>query len=231
MNKTLYTAFFLLLPLIPAKCQITGNDKYVQLSGIITDNAYRPVQGVAVFSRKLHRAAVSESTGIYSITTTPGDTVFFRAIGYKRYHTIIPPDYAEKHCKADISLEIDTIPIAEVKIMPWRTYGEFLADLVKERPKDPKIEYMNENLASIYVAISNDFNVGISPEAGYKYAMEQNFSSMATRNMYPVNNLFNPIAWVKFISEVRHGLLKNKSYKKPEQAKVIKKKVKKSGKK
>jgi hypothetical protein len=231
LNKTLYIAFFLLLPFIPAECQVTGYDKYVQLSGIITDNADRPVQGVAVFSRKLRRAAVSENTGIYSITTTPGDTVFFRAIGYKRYHTIIPSDYEEKHCKADISLEIDTIPIAEVKIMPWRTYGEFLADLVKERPKDPKIDYMNENLASIYVAISNDFNVGISPEAGYKYAMEQNFNAMATRNMYPVNNLFNPIAWVKFISEVRHGLLKNKSYKKPEQAKVIKKKVKKSGKK
>ncbi len=230
MNKFKYTALLLLLPFIPLKSQVTGYEKFVQLSGIINDKFQMPVQGVTVISRKLHRASISESTGIYSITTTPGDTVFFRAIGFKRYHTVIPPDYEDKHCKADIVLEIDTIPIAEVKILPWRTYSEFLADVTREKPKDPTIEFMNENLASIYVAITNDINVGITPEAGYRYVIEQNFSAMSTRNMYPVNNLLNPIAWVKFVSDIRHGLLKNKAYKKPEPAKVVKKK-KKSGRK
>ena len=226
MNKFKYTALLLLLPIIPIKSQVNGFERFVQLSGIITDKSQSPVQGVAVISRKLHRAAISESTGIYSITTTPGDTVVFRAVGFKRYHTIIPPDYDDKHCKADIILETDTIPIAEVKILPWRTYSEFLAEVTKEKPKDPVIEYMNENLASIYVAITNEVNVGITPEAAFKYATEQNFSAMATRNMFPVNNLLNPIAWVKFINEVKHGLLKNKSFNKPEPAKVVKKKKK-----
>jgi hypothetical protein len=230
LNKFIYTALLLLLPLIPIKSQVTGYEKFVQLSGIITDKSSLPVQGVTVISRKLHRASISENTGIYSITTTPGDTVFFRAVGYKRYHTVIPADYEDKHCKADIVLETDTIPIAEVKILPWRTYSEFIADVTKEKPKDPTIEYMNENLASIYVAITNDISVGISPEAAYKYAMEQNFSAMSTRNMFPVNNLLNPIAWVKFVSDIRHGLLKNNTFKKPEPAKVVKKK-KKSGRK
>ena len=226
MNKFKYTALLLLLPIIPIKSQVNGFERFVQLSGIITDKSQSPVQGVAVISRKLHRAAISESTGIYSITTTPGDTVVFRAVGFKRYHTIIPPDYDDKHCKADIILETDTIPIAEVKILPWRTYSEFLAEVTKEKPKDPVIEYMNENLASIYVAITNEVNVGITPEAAFKYATEQNFSAMSTRNMFPVNNLLNPIAWVKFISDVKHGLLKNKSFNKPEPAKVVKKKKK-----
>jgi hypothetical protein len=230
LNKFTYTALLLFLPLIPLKSQVTEYEKFVQLSGIITDKSQTPVQGVAVISRKLHRASLSENSGIYSITTTPGDTVFFRAVGFKRYHTVIPADYEDKHCKADIVLETDTIPIAEVKILPWRTYSEFLADVTREKPKDPTIEYMNENLASIYVAITNDISVGITPEAGYRYAMEQNFSAMSTHNMYPVNNLLNPIAWVKFVSELRNGLLKNKSFKKPEPAKVVKKK-KKSGRK
>ena len=224
MNRILYTAIFLLLPHLSLISQENGNERFVQLSGFITDQAHRPVQGVAVISRKLHRAAVSERTGIYSITTTPGDTVLFRAIGYKRYHTVIPPDYSDRHCMVDIILETDTIPIQEVKILPWRTYSEFLADMTKERKKDPTVEYMNENLASIDVAITNYVNVGISPEAGYKTVMEQNFSAMTTRNMYPVNNLLNPMAWVKFVHEVRNGLLKNKTFKKPEPAKVVKKK-------
>ena len=82
---------------------------------------------------------------------------------------------------------------------------------------------MNENIASIYVAINNP-SVTISPEAGYRYAMEQNFSAMATRGQYPINNLLNPFAWAKFISGLKNGLLKNQTYKKPEPAKVRKKK-------
>ncbi|HOO98966.1 MAG TPA: hypothetical protein PLV06_00990 [Bacteroidales bacterium] len=226
MKKYTYTAFLLVVLILPVRSQITGNERFVQLSGIITDYLSQPVQGVAVVSKKLQRASISERTGIYSITTTPGDTVFFRAIGYKRYHTVIPESYDERHCKADIRLEIDTISIEEVTILPWRTYSEFLADVTKERPKDPVVEYMNENLASIYVAIANDAATGISPEAGYKYAMEQNFSAMSTRNMFPVNNLLNPFAWAKFVSEIKNGLLRNKSYNKPEPAKVAKKRKK-----
>ncbi|MCX6333172.1 MAG: carboxypeptidase-like regulatory domain-containing protein [Bacteroidia bacterium] len=227
MNKFLYTAFLLLLPLIPLKSQLIGYEKFVQLSGIITDKSYRPVQGVAVISKKLHRAAISENTGIYSITSTPGDTIFFRAIGFKRYHTVIPENYQARHCTVDIVLETDTIMISEVKILPWKTYTEFLAEVTKEKPPDPKIEYMNENLASIYVAISNDIGVGISPEAGFRYATEQNFIAMTNRNMaVPYNNLFNPLAWVKFINGAKHGLLRNKTFEKPGQAKVVKKKKK-----
>ncbi len=225
MKKILYTAFVLLFSLISVTGQ-TVQERFIQLSGIITDESQNPVQGVAVISKKLRRAAVSERSGIYSITTAPGDTVFYRALGYKRYHTVIPESYTDRRCMVDITLEPDTIAIAEVTILPWRNYDEFIKDITKEKPVDPIVENMNENLASIYVAITNQSNLNISPEAGYRYAMEQNFSTMSTKNQYPVNNLLNPFAWSRFISEVKRGLLKNHSYKKPQQAKVIKKKKK-----
>lgn len=204
--------------------QNNGPEKFVQLSGIITDVKFNPVQGVAVISKKMHRASISESSGIYTITSTPGDTVFFRAMGYKKYHTIIPPDYNAKHCLADIILEIDTIAIEPVTILPWKNYSEFIKDITKEVPVDPIIENMNENMASIYVAINNQIGVKISPETGYRYAMEQNFSAMATRGQYPINNLLNPFAWAKFVTGVKNGLFKNHNFNKPEPAKVIKKK-------
>lgn len=223
MNRLLHTIALLIL-FIPATIGQTNETvRYVQLSGIITDESYRPVQGVAVVSRKLHRGSVSERTGIYSITSTPGDTVFFRALGFKRYHTIIPESYDARHCKVDIVLEIDTIQIEEIAILPWKSYNEFIKDMTKEKPVDPIIENMNDNIASIYVAIANQTNVRVSPEAGYRYAMEQNFSAMATRNQYPVNNLLNPFAWAKFISSVKNGLFKNQKFDKPVYAKVRKK--------
>lgn len=224
MKRFLYSAVFLIIPLISVSGQNNGPEKFVQLSGIITDVKFNPVQGVAVISKKMYRASISESSGIYTITSTPGDTVFFRALGYKKYHTIIPSDYNEKHCLADIVLEIDTIEIEPVTILPWKNYSEFIKDITKEVPVDPIIENMNENMASIYVAINNQVGVRISPETGYRYAMEQNFSAMATRGQYPINNLLNPFAWAKFVTGVKNGLFKNHNFKKPEPAKVLKKK-------
>jgi hypothetical protein len=203
------------------------DERYIQVSGIITDVYHRPVAGVSIVSKKLRRATASEPTGIYSITSTPGDTIFFRALGYKRYHTVIPQDYTERHANADIMLEQDTIAIGEVSILPWKTYSEFLRDVTKERPVDPKIENMNENIASIYVAIANQTGVISSPEAGFRYSMQQNFNATATRGQYPVNNLLNPFAWAKFINGLKTGLIKNQQPIKPAKyAKVRKKKSK-----
>jgi hypothetical protein len=228
LNKFFYTAVFFILYASVCWGQTIENEKYVQVSGIITDESYRPVPGVAVVSTRLKKGVLSERTGIYSITSTPGDTIFFRALGFKRYHTIIPENFQGRHCEVDIALAADTIQIKEVSIMPWKNYSEFIKDITKERPADQLIENMNDNIASIYVAIANQTNVRVSPEAGYRYAMEQNFGAMSTREQLPVNNLLNPFAWAKFIRGIKNGLFKNQKFNKPEKAKVRKKIKKKS---
>jgi hypothetical protein len=227
LNKYLYTILLFLVSLSSTWGQVIEKVKYVQVSGIITDESYRPVAGVTVVSKKLKRGTMSEKSGIYSITSTPGDTVFFRALGFKRYHTIIPEAFEERHCEVDIALEIDTIQIKEVNIMPWKNYSDFIKDVTREHPVDPIIENMNDNIASIYVAIANQSNAKISPEAGYRYVMNQSFNATATRGQYPINNLLNPFAWSKFIQGIKNGLFKNQKFTKPVNAKV-RKKVKKA---
>lgn len=223
MNRVIYTIILISVSFLTVHGQTTERQTYIQVSGLIVDEAYRPVASVAVISRKLKRGTVSERSGIYSIPSTPGDTILFRALGYKRYHTVIPESFDGKQCNVDIVLDIDTITIQEVTILPWKTYNDFLKDMTKEKPVDPIIENMNDNLASIYVAMSNQVGVKVSPEAGYRYAMEQNFSAMATKNQYPVNNLLNPFAWAKFVNGLKHGLFKNQKFTPPTEAKVRKK--------
>jgi len=227
LNKFLYTAALLLLSFSTILGQTNEKERFVQVSGIITDASFKPVGGVAVVSKKLKRGILSERTGIYSITSTQGDSIFFRALGFKRYYTIIPETYEARHCEVDIVLAADTIQIQEVNVMPWKNYSDFIKDVTKEHPVDPLIENMNDNMASIYVAIANQSDVRVSPEAGYRYAMEQNFGAMATRGQYPINNLLNPFAWSKFIKGIKNGLFKNQKFNKPEKAKV-RKKVKKT---
>jgi hypothetical protein len=223
LKRVINIILLLGLSLAGLYCQESETERYIQVSGIITDVSNRSVGGASIISKKLRRGTVSEPTGIYSITSTTGDTIFFRALGYKRYHTIIPESYNERYAKVDIVLEADTIEIEEITILPWKTYNEFLKDLTKERPVDPLIENMNDNIASIYVAIANETNVKISPEAGYQYAMRQNFDAMATRQQYPVNNLLNPFAWAKFINGIKNGMFKDQKFNKPVKSKVRKK--------
>jgi hypothetical protein len=223
LNRIIYTIILLLLVITSLNGQRTDYERYIQVSGIISDEVNRLVPGVAIISKKLRRATISESSGIYSITSTPGDTIFFRALGYKRYHTVIPADYSAANANVDIRLEFDTVQIDGVNILPWKTYSEFIRDMTQERPVDPIIENMNDNLASIYVALQNDIGLQVSPEAGYKYVMDQNFNSLATKNQFPVNNLLNPWAWAKFVQGIKNGLFKNQKFNKPEPAKVRKK--------
>jgi len=223
LNRIIYTIILLFVSFLTAYGQTTERQTYIQVSGLIVDEAYKPVAGVAVISKKLKRGTVSERSGIYSIPSTQGDTIFYRALGFKRYHTIIPESFEGKQCNVDIILQIDTITIQEVTILPWKTYNDFLKDMTREKPVDPIIENMNDNLASIYVAMSNQVGVMVSPEAGYRYAMGQNFNAMATKNQYPVNNLLNPFAWAKFVDGLKHGLFKNQKFNKPTEARVRKK--------
>lgn len=227
MRKFIYPAILLLLSFSACYGQELENERFVQVNGLITDQSDQPVAGVAVISKKLKKGTLSEKSGIYSITSTPGDTVFFRALGYKRYHTIIPDTFTESHCEVDIVLAPDTIQIKAVSVMPWKNYSDFIKDITKARPVDPILQNMNDNIASIYVAIANQAQ-RVSPEAGYRYAMEQNFSALATRGQYPINNLLNPFAWSKFIQGLKNGLFKSQKFNKPEKAKV-RKKLKKPG--
>jgi len=222
LNKVSNTIILLVLTI----GALNGQD-YIQVSGIISDEANRLVSGAAIISKKLKKGTVSEGYGIYSITSTPGDTIFFRALGYKRYHTIIPSDYSGRYANVDIRLEFDTVRIEGVNILPWRTYSEFIRDITQDKPLDPIIENMNDNLASIYVALQNDLGLKISPEAGYHYVVQQDFNAHATKNQFPVNNLLNPWAWSKFVQGVKNGLFKNQKFDKPTEPKKVKKKVKK----
>ena len=223
MNKFLYIIILLFTVLPVLHSQTAANDRYVQVSGIISDETGMLVPGVAVVSQKLRRGVLSEPTGIYSIISAPGDTIFFRALGYKRYHTVIPYNYIGRFASVDIRLEFDTIQIAGVNIMPWNSYSEFIRDITQPKPIDPLVENMHDNLASIYVALQNETGLHISPEAAYRMVTSQNFGRLAYGGA-PPNNLLNPMSWAKFVQALKTGeMFRNQSFERPTEARVRRK--------
>jgi hypothetical protein len=190
--------------------QVNDLNKLIQVSGIITDGENTPIPHVSVISRKLKKGTISELSGIYSVISLQSDTLYLSALGFKRLEIYLPAMIEGRHINKDIVLETDTINIGGVLILPWRTYEEFIRDVLAHQPEmKPEIRNMYDNLALIHNSIANSPNYMVSPEAGYRYAMQQNANAFYTRGQTPVNNLLNPFAWAKFFNEVKHGLLKN----------------------
>jgi len=215
LNRFFHIIILLCLPFYCIEGQLSDRERFIQVSGIITDEESNPLSNVAVVSYKLRRGTISERSGIYSIISTPGDTILYRALGFKNSETIVPESIEGRHFNADVILYVDTIQIEDVVILPWKTYEEFKRDITQPIPVEPEIANMNENLATVYESIANSTGVTITPETGYRYAMDQNFNAMSTKNQYPVNNLLNPFAWAKFFSGLKNGLLRNQKTDKP----------------
>jgi hypothetical protein len=220
-----------LLPFIVANGQVTDKVRLIQVTGIISDEESNPVPGVSVISHKLRRGTISELSGIYNLISMPGDTIWLSALGYKITTILVPPDLDSRLFTKDIVLLNDTIAIKDVIILPWKNYEEFKRAVLAEKNTKPEIINMYENLASIQNSISNTYNYQVTPEAGFRMAMQQNANALYTRGQFPSNNLLNPFAWAKFFSGIKNGLLKNQKSNQPASTKAkIKKKKKKSAK-
>ena len=225
LKRTFYLFLLALLPFLNIRGQETDRYKLIQVSGIITNDENTPVPHASIISTRIKRGTISEMTGIYSLISMPGDTVFVSALGYKKYIFSVPLVFNDKLYKKDIILVSDTISIEGVTILPWRNYEEFKRDVLSNIPvMKPEVRYMYENLASIQATLNNNPSYAVTPEAGYRLAMQQNANNIMTRNQTPVNNLLNPFAWAKFFNGVKSGLLKNQKTTRPVRQEKVKRK-------
>ena len=208
MNKLFYTILILVLPVISIECQIIDREHFIQVDGLVFDRNGKPIANVNIISFRLVRGSISEGTGVYSIISIPGDTLLFSAIGFKKTLLKVPLDISGNRFTTDIMLDDDTINIENVVILPWKTYDEFKRAVLNYEPNSVETKNMNINIALIRKSIQ-DLSIKSSPEAGYRYAMQQNYNSLMTKNQYPVNNLLNPFAWAKFFKGVKNGMFKS----------------------
>ena len=233
MNRIFNIVLLSLLPLFVLNGQVSESHKLIQVSGIITDVDSNPVPHVGLYSHKLKKGTISELTGIYSIISLPGDTIYLSALGFRRMEFNVPDRINGRQFNKDIVLQTDTIKIEGVVILPWKTYEEFKRDFLAHKPAiKPEIQNMYDNLNAIHEIIAHTSNYTISPESAYRYAMQQNTNMQMTKNQYPVNNLLNPFAWAKFFNGIKHGLLRNKKDNETgiSRSKIKKKKIPKTGK-
>ena len=210
MNKLYYIILILGLPIISIDCQVVEKELFIQVDGLVVNNDGVPLPNVNIISFEMARGTTTERNGVYSIVSTPGDTLLYSAIGYKKSLVKLPSQLEGARFTNDVVLEEDTIRIDNVVILPWKTYDEFMKAVIAYDITTVETKNMNVNIAMIRRSINN-INITVSPEAGYRYAMRQNYAALQTKNAYPVNNLLNPFAWAKLIKGIKSGMFKSES--------------------
>lgn len=207
MRQTVIIAIAILL-LISLKGNAQDKD-LVQFSGVVRSLKYEPVTEVHIINIHTRAGTTSNHKGLFSFIVHPGDSVLFRAVGYKHTLVVIPDSVPGSHYPRDVYMLNDTIRLAEVKIFPWKTYEEFKVAFITLELPDDEETYAIRNIARIKAQLNMDFD----PDAdmAFRQTMMQQYDRMYYAGQYPSIPVLNPFNWAKFFDALKKGEFKRKN--------------------
>lgn len=192
------------------------NDKrdedLIQFSGVIvTGDSLMAVPFVNVIIEDSHRGTMSDVNGYFSFVAQKGDSITFSALGFRRQGIVLPDSLTEKKYSMIQILHADTIELAEAIIYPWPTKEEFREAFLALEVPETDAERAARNLARADM-IARREQMPASGSENFKYQMQNYQNRIYYAGQAPPMNIFNPIAWAKFVEAWRDGAFKKKEY-------------------
>lgn len=189
--------------------------KVVQFSGMVFHEeggnpVPLPYTNVAVMGTS--RGAAADMDGFFSFVALAGETIVFSRIGFQTVEIKIPDTLVSDQYKWIQIMTEDNIILPEAIIMPWPSREhfkqEFLAiDISNELRENAQANLADEKLKEIRYSVPVD-----GRETTSLVIKQQATDYVYTGQMKP-QNIFNPIAWKKFIDAWRRGDYKKKENK------------------
>jgi hypothetical protein len=185
----------------------------IQFSGLVlTSDSLMGIPYATVLIKGTGRGTVTDYQGFFSLVAGKGDVIEFSCIGH-RSSTIVIPDSLTKDKYSVIQLLTrDTIFLPETQIFPWPTKEQFKQAFMSLNIPDDDYERAKRNLERERLK-----ELGLS----MKMDANENIDYMFRRESYkyyyygqvPPMNIFNPIAWAKFIEAWKKGEFKRQDKK------------------
>ncbi len=180
----------------------------IQLSGVaISEETLEPMPFTTVYDKTIKRGVVSDYYGYFSLVVYPGDSIIFANSHYDNSTFIVPDTLNLNRYSLVHMIPANTIDLPEIDIYPWPSREDFARAFVEMRPYDDAIrkaqrELSGESLAFAAAKLESDASLS------YGTVMNQRYSQLYNQGQLPVNNLFNPISWARFIQDWKDGKLK-----------------------
>lgn len=205
--------FCLLVTALTSKGQDNNRDEdLIQFSGVIvTGDSLMAVPFVNVIIEESYRGTMSDVNGYFSFVAQKGDSITFSALGFRRQGIVLPDSLVEKKYSMIQILHADTIELAEAVIYPWPTKEEFRQAFLALEVPETDAERAARNLAQADM-IARREQMPASGSENFKYQMQNYQNRIYYAGQAPPMNIFNPIAWAKFVEAWRNGAFKKKKY-------------------
>ncbi|MEE9438142.1 MAG: carboxypeptidase-like regulatory domain-containing protein [Saprospiraceae bacterium] len=218
MHKRLlpFLLFILLLGL-NAKSQKMSQDSVIQFSGLVVtsgeaeDAIPLPYTNIGVVGTS--RGTSSDADGYFSIVAKKGETVRFTRIGFKDVNYTIPDTLSKTMYYYIQIMSEDSILLPEAVIFPWPDKEYFKYEFLAIDISDDMRAKAEENLAQD-VMEELRYSIPADGREATNVVLRQNAINFQYVGQTKPQNIFNPLAWKKFIDAWRRGDYKRKKKKK-----------------
>ena len=145
---------------------------------------------------------MTDANGFFSIPALPGDTVRVSSLGYIAQSFAVPMDLVLPRMNVVQPLGRDTISLEEAFIYPWPSRERFRDEFLELALSTDAYSIGQQRLdpEALYDRL---MEVGRDGSEVYNYTVQQQAIQNSYAGQLPPNNLFNPIAWAKFLKSLR----------------------------
>ncbi len=195
----------------------TKQDSVIQFSGLVVtegddgDVIILPYTNIGIVGTS--RGTNSDVDGFFSIVAKKGETVRFTSIGFRDAEYTIPDTLSKLLYSYVQIMSEDSFLLPEAVIYPWPDREYFKYEFLAIDISDDLRDRADENLAK---EVLDELRYTIPADGRETVGLElkQNARNFGYVGQTKPQNIFNPLAWKKFIDAWRNGDFKSKDKKK-----------------
>ena len=190
--------------------------KVIEFSGIVFEEDKNgtpiplPYTNVAV--KGTSRGASADNNGFFSFVALAGETIVFSRIGYKTIEVIVPDTLNSEKYKWMQPMSDDNILLPEAVIFPWPSKEHFKQEFLEIDITNELRENAITNLAEEKMRELR-YSVPVDGREASSMVIKQQANDYVYTGQIKPQNIFNPLAWKKFIDAWRRGDFKKKDRK------------------
>ena len=215
LNRIIALAAFVLISCITMSAQ-NDTRKAIQFSGkVVTadvDGNVIPLPYVNIGIRGTSRGTSSIDDGYFSLVALEGDTIAFTRIGFNDVDFVVPDTLSTNfYFYVQIMAEDDYL-LPEAVIFPWPSREHFVHEFLAIDITDQLRSQAERNLAN---EVLSDMRHTVPADGTETSNLEIRTAAKEFQysGQYKPQNIFNPLAWKKFIESWRNGDFKSKEKK------------------
>ncbi len=181
----------------------------VRFSGLVVEgDSLNPLVGVHIYLPDLGKGTITNPYGYFSLSVREGDRVRISAVGYQPYEVVIPKR-GEPTYSLLIDMKMDTTVLEEIVIYPYPDEAAFKQAFLALNELSMEEENIRRNLDPERMR-EYAYKMPMGAALNFQYTMDQQVSRMTNRFFIPTTQYLNPVAWQKFIRDLRDGKYKKK---------------------